>query len=64
MKTETATLKVKDLRNFVRRKGFSISGWARKEGFNRRTVEAALKGEINGKLSKEIRMKAQNLKGI
>lgn len=53
----------KDLRPVIMGSGYCISKWARKNGYNRRTVEYALKGETSGKLSREIRAKVENLKG-
>lgn len=51
-----------DLRPLLMKLGYSISRWARREGYHRRTVEYALKGDRNGPKSKEIRAKVLNLK--
>ena len=52
-----------DLRPVMLEAGYCISKWSRNNGYNRRTVEYALKGTSLGKLSREIRAKVENLKG-
>lgn len=63
MKLEARKKRLDDLRPKMRALGFCISGWCRKYGYNRQTAERALSGQRNGKLSREIRAKVQNLKG-
>lgn len=50
-----------DLRPVLMKSGYCISKWSRNNGYNRRTVEYALKGESFGKLSREIRAKVEKL---
>ena len=52
-----------DIRRDLRVKGYSISGWARANGYNRISVSLALSGRMNGRLGKEIRKRVEVLKG-
>ena len=63
MKETSRKKQLSDLRPRMKNLGFSISGWCRRNGYNRQTVELALRGKRNGKLSREIRAKIENLKG-
>lgn len=46
-----------DYKAILKRKGYSVKGWARANGFSRTTTDRALAGFHNGKISKEIRHK-------
>lgn len=56
-----ASKKLTDLRPRMKDMGLNISGWCRRDGYNRRTAELSLKGERNGKVASEIRRKAAAL---
>lgn len=52
-----------NLKQILKGNGYSISGWARANGYNRISVSLALSGRMNGRLGKEIRKRVEVLKG-
>ena len=63
MKSASQKSQNTNLKKILKASGYSISGWARANGFVRGSVEYALTNRRNGKLSREIRTKVENLKG-
>jgi len=54
--------KPKNIRNVLKRKGYSLAGWSRANGYNQTSVWLALVGRMNGRLGREIRSKVEAIK--
>jgi hypothetical protein len=54
---------LKDIRQSLYSRGYSLAGWSRVNGYNITSVFFALTGKMAGKRAREIRSKVENLKG-